>query len=223
MYIKNRYFRGSFRLLLVGASLLGIILTVMFFGAADTFETLSYYTLQSNIIVLVFFALLLPYSWRAKAKPPAFLSPTVKGGVTACITLTLIIYHFILVPTMFSTLEQTFDSSWSGALVHYIVPLMTIADWLLFDKKGLISRLDPLKWLIVPLAYFIFVLVRAQFATFSVMNSHYPYFFIDFDKLGVGQVAVNVLLIAIGYTLMGYLIYGLDWLLSKIRPRKPSL
>jgi hypothetical protein len=93
---------------------------------------------------------------------------------------------------------------------------MTLLDWLLFDKKGQFRRLDPVKWLLIPLAYLIFALVRAQFATFANTGSHYPYFFIDIDQYGVGQVALNCFLIGLGLLALGYVIYLVDLGLSKI-------
>jgi hypothetical protein len=91
---------------------------------------------------------------------------------------------------------------------------MTLADWLLFDKKGRLKKLDPVKWLLIPLAYFAFAMVRAQFSTFAADN-RYPYFFIDIDKYGVGQVALNVLVVGAGFAVLGYVIYFVDLIMSK--------
>jgi hypothetical protein len=137
-----------------------------------------------------------------------------------CITLTLLIFHFLLRPTLFSMSDgASYVSSPANIIVHYVVPLMVLTDWLLFDRKGMFKKTDPLVWTIIPWAYFAFSLVRAQFAAFSNSDSRYPYFFIDIDKYGVGQVALNVLLIAVSYVTLGYILYLIDLGLSKISRR----
>lgn len=48
-------------------------------------------------------------------------------------------------------------------------------------------------------------------------GSHYPYFFMDWDKLGVLGVLKYVLLIIVAFTILGYIYYGIDKLLYKIK------
>jgi hypothetical protein len=121
---------------------------------------------------------------------------------------------------MFSMNASAYGDSAANVLAHYVVPIMVIADWLLFDQKGVMKKLDPVKWLVIPLAYLIFSLVRAQFGTFPGTKSRYPYFFLDIDKYGVGRVAVNVLLVGAGYAILGYVIYFIDLGLSKVLVKK---
>lgn len=40
---------------------------------------------------------------------------------------------------------------------------MVIGDWLLFDKKGLMKKKDPLLWLAIPYAYLVFALFWGRF------------------------------------------------------------
>ena len=41
---------------------------------------------------------------------------------------------------------------WSMLVVHYIVPIAMILDWLLFDAKGTMGKGEPPTWLVFPLA-----------------------------------------------------------------------
>jgi hypothetical protein len=219
MYINNKWLRTGWRLLLIGVCLWGILLNVL--ASTDWLSILSYYTIQSNLIVLVFFIIFLIYSLRLKKKAPSARYYTIKGAVTMCITLTLLIFHFLLRPTLFSMSDgASYVNSPMNIIVHYVVPLMVLADWLLFDRKGAFKKTDPLVWTIIPWAYFAFSLIRAQFAVFTNTGSRYPYFFIDIDKYGIGQVALNVLVIAVGYVALGYILYLIDLGLSKIPRRK---
>jgi hypothetical protein len=220
VYIKNKWLKIGFRLLLVGLCLWGILLNVL--SAGNWSEILSYYTIQSNLIIMLFFVGLIIYTLLRHNQPLPPNYYTIKGTVMMCIILTLLIFHFLLRPTLFSMGAGDYVNSPMNLLVHYVVPLMTIADWLLFDRKGAFRKFDPLFWTIIPWAYLGFSLIRAQFATFSNSGSHYPYFFIDIDALGVGQVIINVIIIAIGYVALGYIIYFIDFGLSKIKWRAHS-
>ncbi len=57
------------------------------------------------------------------------------------ITVTWLVAHFILGSfTMGASLRV------SIRLVHYVVPIMTLLDWLLFDEKGRMRATSPLLW-----------------------------------------------------------------------------
>jgi hypothetical protein len=223
MFIKSKWAALIYRLILVGLCACGIILTVSSSTVGGLWDMLSYYTIQSNIIVLLFFVGLIIYSLchRNQPLPPKYY--TIKGAVMTCITLTLLIYHFVLLPTLFAmSTGAEYATSPSNALVHYVTPLLAIADWLLFDRKGSFRKLDPLFWTIIPWAYLGFSLIRAQFATFSYSGSHYPYFFIDIDLYGIPQVILNVLIIAVGYVALGYIILLIDRGLAKLKLTRPN-
>jgi hypothetical protein len=210
----------GFRILLIGICIYGISLNLLAWQG-NALGVLAYYTLQSNLVVAIFFIAWLFYNSLTRDKKPSAKYYLIRGAVTACITLTFIVFHFALRPTLFTgDYIQTYGSSVASLLLHYVVPLMVIADWLLFDQKGRFSKFDPLKWLFIPLAYLIFALVGAGFGIFNASSSRYPYFFIDIDKYGIGQVALNILVIAIGYAILCYLIYGIDKLLARKKKLK---
>jgi hypothetical protein len=214
MRIKNLTIASVFRIALIGIGIYGVWLNAISFGS-DILSLLAYFTIQSNILVIAFFAWLLFYTLvtRELDTPRPFY--TVKGAVTVAITLTFLVFHFMLLPNASSMGSDDFIASPANMILHYVVPIMTIVDWLLFDKKGNYKKLDPIKWLLIPLTYLIFALVRAQFIPSSTPR-RYPYFFIDIDQLGIPQVALNVLLIAIGLIILGYIFYALDWFLRRI-------
>ena len=214
MYIDNKWLQTGFRLLLLGCCTCGLWL--YFSIAAQWWSILSYYTIESNLAIGIFFVYLLVYK-------PSGCYYTLKGGATICIALTFLVYHFVLRPALFAMNGAIGSGTESIAnlLLHYVVPLMTVADWLLFDKKGGLTWRDPLKWLAIPLAYFLFAVVRAQLSSVPETGSRYQYFFIDLDRFGAAQVALNCAVFAAGFAALGYLIYGVDAGLSKI-PRKGS-
>jgi hypothetical protein len=217
-YIGNWQLATVFRWLVVGAAATGVTMNLVMMS--DLLSGLSYYTLQSNIIVLVFFVWLAVRTWRRRSLELTPAGRTVKGMVMLCVFLTFLIFHFVLSPTLFAMGGDgaSYALSPANILVHYVTPLLAVVDCLLFDPKGRWRKFDPLIWTAIPWAYLAFALIRAQFASFP-RGGRYPYFFIDLDQLGVGGVALNVLFIAIGYIFLGYLIFLIDRGLSKIRSK----
>jgi hypothetical protein len=123
---------------------------------------------------------------------------------------------------MFNMVEaQGFLSSPANIVLHYIVPLMTLADWLLFDKKGGFKKSSPFVWLAIPAAYLLFSLIRAHFATYY-NGGRYPYFFINIDTYGIERVAWNVLVLGAFLLVIGYCFYALDWGLARLAKKAKS-
>lgn len=117
-----------YRILLVLLGTYGLYLNMSY---GNTFELLHYFTILSNILVVGFFIFLL---FNKKDYPK------LKGAITMSITVTFLIFHFMLRPTMFDMINTSYSPySISNLLVHYIVPIMTIFDWIFFDKKGSIK------------------------------------------------------------------------------------
>ena len=139
-----------------------------------------------------------------------FLS-RIRGAVTMMITVTFLIYHFLLVPQLAVVSGDFNPFGLQNVLAHYVVPAMIILDWLIFSNKNAFRRFDPLLWLLIPLAYFAFTIIRAQIGgPISLNGSQYPYFFIDVDALGIAQVSINAVLVLLFFALIAYLIYFID-------------
>ena len=88
---------------------------------------------------------------------------------------------------------------------------MTVLDWLLFDKKQNFRWFDPMLWISVPISYFIFLIVRARIGgMIAIVQSKYPYFFVDVDILGWINVLKYVGVFILGFLILGYVIYLVD-------------
>ncbi len=92
-----------------------------------------------------------------------------------------------------------------------------VLDWLLFSPKGTFRSSDPVLWLLAPLGYFGYILVRSTFAgNIGTTDSQFPYGFIDpAVQGGWGEMFWGVAFIAIGMAILGYAIYTVDWLLRR--------
>ena len=218
MCITNRYASLVWKTALVLVAAWGIFLNSGIPDGRLNASTFLYYTIQSNVFVLAYFA----YAAGKCAREIRFsgavgtvnYSPAVKGAVTMGILVTLLMYWFVLVGANFSMVPN--GSEASNLTVHLVVPLMAVADWLLFDRKGSIRPFDPVRWLALPLYYLVFALVAAPLGATYRGGSSYPYFFIDPNLIGWSGVAVNVVLVGAAFLALGYAVFAVDRLLGRL-------
>ena len=218
-----RIFENIYRLLYI---VLGIGALIVATGITSTgfrpYEFV-YYTNLSNLICVIYFSLKVIYSNKAVVNTnfgKFIQSPHIKFSITMCILLTGLIYHFLLMPPNERSLNDILHINTNSIILHYIIPAMTFLDWLFFDKKGQNKWYYPITWIIVPYAYFLFILLRAPlFGNIGKTSDIYPYDFINVDLLGIQQVAINVLIITTVFILLSYLLFLLDFLLYKIQQK----
>jgi len=165
---------------------------------------LLYYTVLSNLLVVIFTGYLL---WKMRREGDHWQSSSLlrlKGAITMSIMITCVIYHFMLAPLTkdFYRLENF--------LCHYIVPLWFLADTIIFDKSRQYKLVDPMLWTSLPLLYMIFALLNGFVLKIDVPNakdSPFPYFFLNANKYGWGFVFRWAAIIFVAYMVSGYLFY----------------
>ena len=172
--------------------------------------TFRYFTNLSNLACVLYFLVAALWLIFKKDNKNTTLYPTLKYIVMMSITVTMLVAQFMLS-------GFTMDGTMGFALIllHRVVPIMVILDWLLFDKKGLITKFAPILGVIAPLIYFAYAVIAAQFETVLQNDSRYPYPFIDIDKLGVSTVSTTVIMLLIGFIALGYIFYAVDYGLAK--------
>jgi len=67
-------------------------------------------------------------------------------------------------------------------LLHYVMPVVYVVYWIIFAPKQPIAYRDVWLWLIFPLVYVIYCMIRGSFTDL------YPYPFLDAAKLGYPAV-----------------------------------
>ncbi len=215
MCIHNRLLSLVYRIIFLFCCGIGLYLNSGIPNGEFAPYMLIFYTIQSNTLCLFFFSVLIFKNFlnlkNQGIKGTTIFLPHFKGAVTMAIAITFIIYHFILAPQFLAVSSDYNLYSWQNILVHYVVPISTILDWLIFDEKSNYRWFDPILWLCVPIAYFIFILVRAKIGgVIEIVESLYPYFFIDVDMLGWGIVLKNTSLLILAFLAIGYVIYIID-------------
>ena len=171
----------------LGASLLGGL--VSFF---------SYFTVLSNTLVAT--VLTCALTSRESAARRWFLQPWVSGAIAVSIAVVGLAYNILL-----RHLWHPEGWQWlADELMHDVMPLLFLAWWWLCVPKGTLRLRHIALWVIYPLLYFAYALLRGH------LLAVYPYPFIDVDKLGYPQVFVNAGGLLAGFVVIALVLIALD-------------
>lgn len=206
MLIADRRISLAYRavaavVILVGVGRLGGILVPPFSPTAFLF-----YTMQSNILCLLWLLVLVattiadlrahgPRGWSTPA-------PRVGGTVMMAITVTMLIYLFVLLPQTGPGYEAF---TLTDTLVHVASALLLIGDWLLFCPKGRFRWVDPLLWTVLPYAYLVFAFSYGAAGGEFAPGQTFPYHFMDIDRLGLAGVGAWIAVLTVALVGVGYL------------------
>lgn len=197
------------RLIAVAAVLAGVVLTAT--GPATVTGLLPYFTIQSNIGYGTFAAWA---AFRGRDTPPA-----LKGAVTLYVVITGLVYHLVLTNPAsgfaVGPVHRTPLEAIGNQLLHTVVPLLAVLDWLLFDERSRFRWRHALYWLAFPLGYLAFALIR------GLIVDKYPYPFINVDELGYDGVSVSSLAFAVAFWVLGLLFVAIDRFVGRLL-RKPA-
>ena len=229
MCIHNRLISLIFRVIIIMFCSLGLYLNSGIPNGEFARYMLVFFTIQSNLLCFGYFSVVLFQNIKdIKSKGihgTTRILPRFKGGVTLMIAVTFLIYHTVLVPQFTANSTDYNIFTMQNLTVHYIVPILVIIDWILFDEKLSFKWFDPFIWLSLPIIYFVFILIRARLGSIiEILSSYYPYFFIDVDLIGWQNVLLNSAAMLIAFLALGYIIYFINniffkqvsWLLTKV-------
>jgi hypothetical protein len=162
----------------------------------------SYFTLLTNGLVAVCCTIL---ALRPGSRRGLFFSrPGTLTAVTLYITVVGIVYNVVL---RFLWNPDGFQRM-VDELLHTVIPFLFILYWLLYTPKGGLKWKMIWPWMIYPLVYAAFILVRGSLSGF------YPYPFLDISRLGMDQVALNMAGVTGVFFLCSLLFVGAGKLLS---------
>ncbi len=216
-----------FRVVSLAVILTGIARITGLFTDAPSWGALRYYTVLSNILCLVWVALLIAVTirdatatgLRGHSTPSARWS----GAVMMAITVTMLVYLVVLVPATFQQAGDYVPFSLTDNLIHIFTPLLLVLDWLLFIPKGRLRWSDPLLWTLIPYAYLAYALIYGGLGGEFMAGQNYPYPFLDVATHGAGGVALWILVLSVALVGVGYLYVALDRLLARLaRATRPA-
>ncbi|MFT4213091.1 MAG: Pr6Pr family membrane protein [Microbacterium sp.] len=185
---------------------------------------LLYFTVLSNILCLAWFALLAVVTGRELrvrgGRGPSAPWPRVSGAVMMAITVTMLIYLVVLVPETFVQNSSYTPFTLTDDLIHIVTPVLTILDWVLFVPKGSFRWFDPLLWALIPYAYLVFAFAYGALGGRFGAGTSYPYPFMDVQALGVGGVALWIVVLTVALEVVAYLYVVVDRALGALARRR---
>jgi len=167
----------------------------------------SYFTITTNLLVAIASTtLLINPLWG----PGYFFSQQgTLAAITVYILIVGIIYNLIL-----RSLWNPQGLQWVvDELLHSVIPLLFFGFWLIFAPKDDLLWKGIWSWLMYPIAYMLFILIRGSISNF------YPYPFINIKVLGLNKVLTNSMGIALAFVLVSFLMVALAQFISQRKVR----
>jgi hypothetical protein len=158
---------------------------------------LSFFTILTNTLVML-------ASLGAAFGEGQLHRWTSSAGVSTAISVHITVVAVIFQLLLASLLHLTPLGWWGNMLVHRLVPALWLIGWIAFAPHGGIDRWAPLRWLIYPLVYTVWVLIH------GAVTGWYPYPFMDVGKYGTGPTAAKMAVIALFFAGLGYVYRWID-------------
>lgn len=176
---------------------IGIVLEFVgheFIATPDTsFDGLTlfkYFTIQSNILVVVYFFLLN----RMFVKNKRF------DGYLVSVTFTIMITGLMF----FLFLDKDYDPVGirliSSTILHYVNPILVVVYCVLYVKEIHVDYKDILLWMVYPLLYLVFVVIS------GVIFGDYIYPFFDVYVVGVLGFLMTSSMLFVSYFVLSFVI-----------------
>ncbi|MER5382417.1 Pr6Pr family membrane protein [Streptomyces sp. NPDC002688] len=199
---------AAYRVLVALAAAAGVAIDLKL---GDPARVLSYFTIQTNLLVAVVFTASARRAWSARRPLPGVLT----GGTLIYISITGLVYHLILAneSTPFSmTGEIDTLSGWhavANQLLHTVTPIAVVLDWLLLTRPTPLALRNAATWLLYPLAYLAFCLARGAMMSPGT-PARYLYPFVDVDRHGYGGILGNAAVLSVAFYALALIVVALD-------------
>ncbi len=196
------------RLLIAATAAAGVTLALLL---GSPLRVLSHFAVQSSILLALVTLLSARSAWTAGRPVPSVLT----GAAPLCTTITGLGYHLLLADTATPFSVPTTTGTPTGRhmvashLLHTVTPAAAVLDWLLLTPPGRLRLHQAALWLLYPLSYLAFSLIRAELITPGTPGRHlYP--FLDAAPHGHEHTLTNALLIGLSFYALGLLLVALD-------------
>ena len=130
----------------------------------------------------------------------------MRGAAVLYMLITAIVYELLL--ARLDALHHV-TPAFNNWVLHRIVPLVVLCDWLYVEPRLPIPWRSAFAWLGFPIVYLGYTFVRGSF------ENWYPYPFVDPRPHGYLPVAIQCSLIALGAVALAM---GIRWLGNHARP-----
>jgi len=218
----SRFQRNSIIVKSLGILFGAIGLGLSFLGInsyIDPSHLLLFFTIQSNIWIMVTMAIFLVYAIlevkRGPQKVPHALR-VIKYVFTVSITLTFIVFALLLSPWM----PLSYLASPSNICIHFLAPMMAMIDFLVYDQPIQAKKTTFLWGAIPPLYYLAFALICSfSGVAFYPDGTTVPYFFLNYETLGWFRIGPEGVGVVYWFFLLCGMVLIIGWGSIKIQAR----
>lgn len=169
----------------------------------------SFFTILTNTLIALYFISM--WLGRHTKLGQRFQRPGVVSAIAVYITVVGLVYQLVLRQIWEPQgLQKLVDE-----LLHSVNPVYFVLYWYLYEEKAKLKWTLIPGWLIYPLLYLMYILIRGSFSGF------YPYPFVNVAELGMRQVLLNS--VGLMFVFIGFcaLYIGIGKILT--RTQKPQV
>lgn len=221
--IKNRTVQMIFQTVYCTLGFVGCVAVLGIFDDINMirWDFYVHFTNISNYLCLgVMFAELIQ-TVKKKEDGYVTVAPALKFVGMLGILLTFLVFNLLLAGAE----GRDPQANWRvGSLcAHVVLPIMYVADWVMFYERKKCKWYYPILSISFPLAYVTFIFIQAAIMKFdtsilipgTTTPLIYPYFFVNLETQGVGGVIKWILILLVAFVSVGYILFGLDKLGKK--------
>lgn len=204
---------GVLRLAFAAVIVVGIVGLIVHNWDSPTFRLLnffSFFTVESNILAAL--VLVIAGVAALRGNQTRQLSG-LRGAATLYMAITGIVYNVVLADLAESL--QT-DLPWANFIVHKLIPVVVVLDFLLDRTVHRLGLRNALWWLIFPGLYLVYSLIRGPIVDW------YPYPFLDPREHGYAQVALFGLGVAVVFAVMSIAIAYSTRIVNRSEPAQTA-
>lgn len=163
--------------LLVLAAIAFMIWTLVEEGSFNALNFFTFFTILSNLLAAAVF---FEGGRRQLAGGPP-VPDMWRGAAVVYMAVTYIVFAVLL-----RDLQEELQThvGWVDSVLHRVMPIAVMADWLIAPPRAAITFRGAWAWLVFPLAWTAFTLIR------GAIDGRYPYPFLDPANGGYGVVAL---------------------------------
>ncbi len=168
--------------------------------AGHLINYISFFTIETNLLVALVLTI-----FCARPQAEQFLTrPSVTSALVVYIIIVGVVYAVLLRKLWHPHGLQLL----ADIALHDAIPFLYPFYWLAFLRKGSLRWSDPAWWLVFPVLYFVYSMLRG--AAFGI----YLYPFFDVAKLGFARVTANGIALLAGFFGVGVILTAIDHALS---------
>jgi hypothetical protein len=206
--MTKRAFLIVVRLVLGLATLTAVVIQGLHLHQAGSFNPANYFGYFTNLSnILAAGILIISAVYLMQSRKPSGTDDLLRGAATLYMAITGVVYAVLL-----SGEDLGLLLPWVNILLHIIMPLAVVADWIYQPPRAKLSLRQLPYWLIFPGVFLIYTLIR------GAVVHWYPYPFLNPDKVdGYGGVALYSLGVLGAFMALGWLLMRLSSLLPRKR------